>query len=253
MARYQIILAYDGTDFQGFQRQAKARTVQGVLEAALTRLGWSQRVILFAGRTDTGVHGAGQVVAFDLEWQHSSEELTRALNANLPADVAVRQVREAAPNFHPRYHAKGRTYQYWIYCEPERDPLRDRYAWRVWPAPGLDQLRQAARLLPGVHDFAAFGSPPRPEGSTIREVFWAQWEPQAGGLLFEVSANAFLYHMARRMVFLQVQVGQNRLALDALAQAVQAALPQPPGLAPAQGLVLNEVWYEARSFGTINR
>jgi len=251
MARYQIILAYDGTDFKGFQRQAEARTVQGELELALGRLGWQGRAILFAGRTDTGVHGEGQVIAFDLEWTHSAEELGRALNANLPADVAVRQIRQAAPAFHPRYDARGRTYQYRVYCGTDRDPLRERFAWRVWPEVDLALLQQAARLLSGVHDFAAFGTPPRPGGNTVREVYRASWEPQAGGLLFEVSANAFLYHMVRRMVYLQVQVGQSRLEMEALAQAVNAAQPQPPGLAPAHGLVLKDVAYDARIEGSI--
>ena len=246
MARYQIILAYDGTDFQGFQRQAKGRTVQGVFETALSRLGWSDRITLFAGRTDTGVHAKGQVAVFDLEWSHPVEDLGRALNAHLPADVAVRSVHVAAPDFHPRFDAKGRTYQYQIYCEPDRDPLRDRYTWRVWPELNLALLQQAARLLPGIHDFAAFGTPPRPGGSTIREVFSAAWEPRSGGLLFEVSANAFLYHMVRRMVYLQVQIGKNLLELESFAQAVQAAQPQPPGLAPAQGLALKEVLYVAK-------
>ncbi len=243
MARYQIILAYDGTDFQGYQRQAKGRTVQGELEAALSRLGWSDRITVFAGRTDCGVHAQGQVAAFDFEWPHPVEELGRALNAHLPADVAVRSVCVAAPDFHPRFDAKGRTYQYLIYCEPDRDPLRDRYAWRVWPEVNLALLQQAARLLPGTHDFAAFGTPPRPGGRTVREVFSAAWEPHSGGLLFEVSANAFLYHMVRRMVYLQVLIGRNQLELESFTQAVQAARPQPPGLAPAHGLALKEVLY----------
>ncbi len=246
MARYQIILAYDGTDFQGFQRQAKGRTVQGVLEAALSQLGWSDRISLFAGRTDCGVHAEGQVAAFDLEWSHPVEDLGRALNAHLPADVAVRCVQVAAPDFHPRFNAKGRTYRYQIYCKPDRDPLRDRYAWRVWPELDLALLRQAARLLPGIHDFAAFGTPPRAGGRTDREVFSAAWELRSGGLLFEVSANAFLYHMVRRTVYLQVLIGKNLLELESFAQAVGAAQPQPPGLAPAHGLALKEVLYEAK-------
>lgn len=246
MARYQIILAYDGTDFQGFQRQAKGRTVQGVFETVLSQLGWSDRITLFAGRTDCGVHARGQVAVFDLEWTHPVEELGRALNAHLPADVVVRSVQAAAPGFHPRFDAKGRTYEYQIYCQPDRDPLRDRYAWRVWPELDLALLQQAARLLPGLHDFASFGTPPRPGGRTHRVVFSAAWEPRSGGLLFEVSANAFLYHMVRRMVYLQVQVGKNLLALESFAQAVQAAQPQPPGLSPARGLALKEVLYEAK-------
>jgi len=246
MARYQIILAYDGTDFQGFQRQARGRTVQGVFETALSQLGWSGRISLFAGRTDCGVHAEGQVVAFDLEWSHPVADLGRALNAHLPADVAVRFVQAAAPDFHPRYDAKGRTYRYQIYCEPDRDPLRDRYAWQVWPELNLALLQQAARLLPGIHDFAAFGTSPRPGGCTVREVFTAAWEPRSGGLLFEVSANAFLYHMVRRMVYLQVLIGKKLLELESFAQAVQAAQPQPPGLAPAHGLALKEVLYMAK-------
>jgi tRNA pseudouridine38-40 synthase len=246
MARYQIILAYDGTDFQGYQRQAKGRTVQGVIETALRQLGWSDRITMFAGRTDCGVHANGQVAAFDLEWSHPVEDLGRALNAHLPADVAVRSVHVAAPDFHPRFAARGRTYQYQIYCAPDRDPLRDRFSWRVWPELNLALLQQAARLLPGIHDFAAFGTAPRPGGGTIREVFSAAWEPQSGGLLFEVSANAFLYHMVRRMVYLQVQIGKNLLELERFAQAVGAAQPQPPGLAPAHGLALKKVLYEAK-------
>ena len=243
MARYQITLAYDGTHFLGFQRSPKARTVQGEVEAALRKLGWQERAILFAGRTDTGVHASGQVIAFDLDWSHSVDELGRALNANLPGDVAALAAQEAAPDFHPRYQALSRCYQYHIYCQPDRHPLLDRFAWRVWPAVDEQRLSEAARLLPGTHDFAAFGTPPRTGGSTVRTVYQAVWQPQAQGLLFEISANAFLYHMVRRLVFWQVLVGQNRLDLEQLALAVETAQSLAPGLAPAHGLVLAEVRY----------
>lgn len=245
MERYQVILAYDGTDFEGFQRQGSTRTVQLVVEKALQRLNWQGTILLAAGRTDTGVHAAGQVVAFDLEWNHSTDELERALNANLPRDVAVRSVQLAARDFHPRYDARARTYRYVLYSEPQRNPLRDRFAWRVFsPALDLQKLRDAAALLPGMYDCAAFGTPPKPGGNTIRTIFRAEWEPQAGGLQFEVTANAFLYRMVRRIVYLQVLVGQSRLTLDRLAQAVEKAQPQPPGLAVPQGLTLWKVWYD---------
>lgn len=250
MAHYQVILAYDGTNFFGYQRQGKQRTVQAEVEQALRQINWQGRAILAAGRTDTGVHASGQVVAFDLDWSHGNEALLRAINAHLPSDVAVQAVQEAAPNFHPRYDARERTYQYRIYCQPERDPLLDRYAWRVWPALRLEDLQAAADLLVGTHDFAAFGTPPRAESSTIRCVTRAGWyatdlgwQPQAGSVLFEVAANAFLYHMVRRMVFLQVLVGTGRLALNTLEQGVLAAQPQTPGLAPPNGLVLTLVRY----------
>jgi tRNA pseudouridine38-40 synthase len=243
MARYKITLAYDGTDFLGFQRQGSGRTVQAEIEAALRQLNWQGRTILAAGRTDTGVHAAGQVIAFDLDWHHEPAALGRALNAHLSQDAAVREVAIVPDDFHPRYDARVRSYQYEVYCQPDRHPLKERYAWRVWPAVEIDRLQAAASLLPGAHDFAAFGTPPRPEGSTVRIVYRAGWTAQASGLLFEVSANAFLYHMVRRLVFLQVLVGQGQLSLEALRSAVEDTQPQTPGLAPPHGLVLSEVRY----------
>lgn len=243
MERYQVKIAYDGTNFQGFQRQGSRRTVQSVIEGALRSLGWQQRVILYAGRTDSGVHAAGQVIAFDLDWAHSPEDLGKALNAGLPGDVAVREVRVTASDFHPRYAALARCYRYRLYCQVERDPLRERFAWRVWPAPQGNLLQQAAALLEGTHDFAAFGSPLTKGGSTQRTVYRARWEPAGDEWRFEVIANAFLYRMVRRMVFLQVQVGQGQVSLEELAAALQAPAPQKPGLAKPNGLVLERVVY----------
>ncbi len=244
MARYQVVLAYDGTQFSGFQRQAEARTVQGVFEDALRRIGWDGRAILAAGRTDAGVHAAGQAAAFDLEWAHPPEALVAALNANLPPDVAVRRALPAAADFHPRYDALGRVYRYRVFCDPLRDPLRERYAWRVWPAPKLEPMQQAAECLPGVHDFAAFGAPPRPGGATVREVMEAGWRLAGDELVFEIAANAFLYHMVRKLVSFQVSIGQGELAPDALPGYLDREAPDPVrGLAPPHGLSLVRVLY----------
>lgn len=244
MERYKVILAYDGTHFFGFQRQGQERTVQMEVEAALRQLNWQGRAILSSGRTDTGVHASGQVIAFDLDWPHGMEKLSRALNAKLPEDVAVMAVEAAAADFHPRFDAAARCYRYQVQFAPMRDPLQDRYVWRVWPPCEVEDLQAAAHLLHGTHDFAAFGTPPRPEGSTIRTVFQAYWhEPENGVGWFEVTANAFLYHMVRRMVFVQVLVGQQRLSLERLREAVEQARALPPGLAPPKGLILKEVYY----------
>jgi len=191
MARYQIILAYDGTGFAGFQRQARARTVQAEVEQALRQLGWGGKAILSAGRTDSGVHALGQAAAFDLEWPHEDSELCHALNAHLPEDIAV----------------------------------------------------QAALI--GRHDFAAFGTPPRANGSTIRTVFSAGWRKDGETLVFEIAANAFLFHMVRRLVAAQVLVGQGRLELEKFSQSVAGKAQTPPGLAPAHGLALAAVEYGA--------
>lgn len=245
--RYKVILAYDGTHFLGFQRQSADRTVQLEVEAALRQLGWQGKTILASGRTDTGVHAAGQVIAFDLAWRHSPEALARAINHHLPDDVAVKGIEVAAADFHPRFDATARTYHYHLLFAPERDPLRDRFTWRVWPPCSLERLQAAAQLLRGTHDFAAFGTPPRPGGSTIRTVFGVEWQVKEEALLrFEVTANAFLYHMVRRMVFLQVLVGQERLSLERLQGSVEHAQPLTPGLAPPQGLVLQAVQYGTR-------
>lgn len=244
MARYQIILAYDGSELWGSQRQANRRTAQSELENALRRLGWQGRSVLMAGRTDTGVHASGQVAAFDLEWTHPLEELAKALNSHLPSDIAVRAVKIVRENFHPRFDALARRYRYRLYCQPARDPLRERYAWRLWPPLQTDALQLAAQLIIGRHDFAAFGTPPRPASSTIRTVMKAEWQQQGDEWTFEVQADAFLYRMVRRMVYLQVAVGQAKLPAQAIADLLKGH-PRvvPAGLAPAHGLTLVEVLY----------
>ena len=111
MARYKVILAYDGTGFTGSQRQANSRTVQGELEKALRRLGWSDKSIVMAGRTDTGVHATGQVAAFDFDWAHTEEKLLRALNSDLPSDLVIKSLITAPADFHPRFDAASREYR----------------------------------------------------------------------------------------------------------------------------------------------
>ena len=244
MVRYQIILAYDGSLFKGFQRQAKARSVQGELESALRRLNWQGRAILAAGRTDTGAHATGQVVAFDLDWSHPIDELQQALNGLLPADIAVQAVRTVNPGFHPRYHAAWRRYRYQIYCQPVRHPLLDRYAWQVWPAAELSRLQEAASLLIGTHDFAAFGTPPRPVSSTVRTVFQAGWWEETPYLVFEITAQAFLYHMVRRLVHMQVQIGQAGWSQRSIRQALQATASAARERQPAQAWTGTCLWLD---------
>mgnify|MGYP005818248061 CR=1 FL=1 len=243
MARYQLILAYDGTGFFGFQRQGNTRTVQQELEEALKQVGWQGETILFAGRTDTGVHASGQVAVADLEWKHSTEKLKAALNAKLPQDVAVSEVNLADADFHPRYDALSRTYIYSIVTTPERDPLKDRFAWRLWPRLDEEKLLQAALLLPGTHDFSAFGRAMKPGSSTVRTVLKSEWHPMENGWKYCIEANAFLYHMVRRIVFVQVQVARGKMDLDGLRLGLNEQAAMKPGLAPARGLNLWQVTY----------
>lgn len=242
--RYKAVIGYDGTAFSGMQRQADSRSVQAVVEEALKSVGWQDPAILVAGRTDAGVHASGQVIAFDLAWKHAPDELQRALNAALPADVAIIAVGAAAADFHPRYAAIARRYRYRVLCQPLRDPLRERYVWRVWPAAKQDRLMAATRPLVGEHDFRAFGSAPVENGGTIRKVHKAEWQKtEEHEFVFVVSANAFLYHMVRHMVGLLVKIGQGFAEPNAVDHALRDQSNKVTELAPPHGLCLVAVEY----------
>jgi tRNA pseudouridine38-40 synthase len=254
-AHYQVILAYDGTHFAGFQRQGKARTVQTVVEDALRRIGWDERSLLAAGRTDTGVHASGQVIAFSLDWAHSLEDLRNALNANLPGDVAARVVALAGSDFHPRFSATARRYQYRLTSQPARDPLLERFTWRVWPRVEMQPLQEAAGFFLGTHDYAAYGNAPRVSGSTVRTVSRSAWWQDGVQLVYEVKANAFLYHMVRRMVFVQVAVARGKLLLTDLQDSLLGkpeCISHLTGIAPAQGLALVEVEYPLEAIDRVS-
>ncbi len=246
LAAYQSIVAYDGTNYEGFQRQASGRkTVQGELEQALQSIGWQESSLRAAGRTDRGVHARGQVIAYQLVWKHSPEDLTKAMNANLPYDVAVRKTLLAQKDFHPRHSAVSRRYRYGLFIDRTRDPLRERYAWRIEAEPDIQLLSRAANAIIGRQDFGAFGRAPLPDGNTVREIFGAVWDLQDDELWFEIEANAFLYHMVRRLVSALLAVGFGKMGLDELLAAVQNPEQKwDGGLAPSQGLCLLSVKYE---------
>ena len=251
MARYQLILAYDGTHFSGFQRQGKARTVQSEVEKALRDLGWNEDSILFAGRTDTGVHASGQVITFSLDWQHKEESLLSALNARLADDVSVLSIFRVEADFHPRYDASKRSYTYSIYNLAQRQPLLEKYAWRIWPALEIDALNQAAAVFIGRYDFSSFGRAMKPGSTTIREVFESHWNSTETGCSYEITANAFLYHMVRRLVYVQVQTAKGLLKVEELREALQNQILLKPGLAPSKGLSLTKVLYEEYKQGFV--
>jgi tRNA pseudouridine38-40 synthase len=257
--RVRAVVAYDGTDYSGFQRQANALSVQETLETALAQVTASARettALVAAGRTDSGVHATGQVIAFDTAWRHGLDDLRRALNAVLPADIAVRGVEEAAPGFHPRYDAQSRSYRYSIYNTVVRCPLARRYSLHVVPPLDAAAMQQATQALLGEHDFAAFGQPPQGQ-VTVRQVLAAEWgrEPpfgygqsacaQAGPWLnFDIEANAFLYRMVRSIVGTLLRVGQGKMTVEEV-EAVLASCDrsQAGPTAPPHGLCLVEVKY----------
>jgi len=249
--RFWAQVEYDGTDFAGFQLQAEDRTVQGEIERALREITGVETRVTGAGRTDSGVHARGQIIAFDAEWRHELADLHRALNAVLAADVAIVQVGLAPERFHPRFDAVGRTYRYTLLTQPWRSPLDRRTAWQVPYQLDIDRMAQASRCLVGAHDFSTFGRPPQGE-NTVRTVSQAEWrrsdpdrrEWSPNHMAFDITANAFLYHMVRSLVGSLVQVGSGQLSVDqfgAMLLARDSSLVKQ--LAPAHGLCLMRVDY----------
>ncbi|MCD4686693.1 MAG: tRNA pseudouridine(38-40) synthase TruA [Anaerolineae bacterium] len=250
--RYRAVLAYDGTRYRGFQRQAgDTPTVQGALEAAIQRVTQQAVTIIGAGRTDTGVHATGQVVVFDAAWRHPTEALWRAINANAPDDIALQSLNDTDAAFHPRFDARSRTYEYTLYVAPVRQPILNNWAWHV-PARALDLdlMQHAAHLLLGSHDFATFGQPPQGD-NTVREMLHSEFtpvralRPEGRVIRYTIAANAFLYRMVRRIMGALVRVGSGQVTLDAFETAFRAAdKTWSNQTAPARGLCLTTVTYE---------
>jgi tRNA pseudouridine38-40 synthase len=237
--RYRATVEYDGTEFKGFQVQPGARTVQGELEAALSRLsGGVRQPVVGAGRTDAGVHATGQVIAFTYPGSLSVEALTAALNGTLPPDVAIRDLRRAPAGFNPRYAARSREYRYSIWNGP-RSPLRERTA--LWVRTGLDTaaMASAATAFEGRHDFSAFGgADPQP----VRTIHSIRVRRQGSTVTIDVRADAFLRGMVRRIVASLLEVGRGTLEASAVPGLLTAGRPALAGAkAPARGLSLRRV------------
>lgn len=240
---YRALVEYDGTAYQGFQRQRSGATIQGQLESAIESVTRQAVNVTGAGRTDSGVHATGQVIAFELSWRHSCQALEKALNANLPDDIAVRAMEEAAAGFHPRFSARRRTYVYTIYTSQVRRPLQRFRAWHVPRPLDVSPMNQAAEAIVGRHDFATFGQPPQGD-NTVREVLVARWRRDEDELTFEIEANAFLYRMVRSLVGSMKMVGEGRWTVtDFSAALAKKDRSQAAQTAPPQGLCLTAVRY----------
>jgi tRNA pseudouridine38-40 synthase len=245
----QLVLHYDGTGFSGWQRQPDRRTVQGVLEEALSRICAQPTSALGSGRTDAGVHARGQAVGVRVSERWTPVTLRRALNAVLPADVWVAAVHPMRDDFHARYDAVARRYRYLVGTDEESEsPFRRRTEWSVRRPLDRQALDDAATLIRGEHCFLGFAvSGTAPAGDDHRcFVAHAAWSDRPGGLVFEIEANRFLHHMVRFLVGTSVDValGRRPLAeLEELLSAADNAGVSPP--APPHALFLERVTYPA--------
>jgi tRNA pseudouridine38-40 synthase len=248
VTRYRATLAYDGSAYQGFQRQVDGvPTVQAAVEDAIARIVQQNVTVLAAGRTDAGVHAVGQVIAFDVDWRHAIADLLRAINAVLPDDIALQDIRQHADFFHPRYDALSRVYYYRILNAEQPQPLLRKVCWQIRGDLNVNIMQDAAEMLIGTHDFAAFGNPPQGE-NTIREVMMSRWtrenQPFGDFLVYRIEGTAFLHHMVRRIVGMLTDVGRGALTLAQFEAIFQSAdLSQATTLAPPQGLTLEKVRY----------
>lgn len=253
MARYRATLAYDGTAYQGFQRQIEGvPTIQVAVEQAIATITGQPVVVVVAGRTDAGVHATGQVIAFDVEWRHTEVELLKAVNSRLPDDIALQDLRQHE-GFHPRFDARSRTYRYTVLQTEQRQPLMWRYAWHIYRPLDYNAMQAAAQMLIGRHNFAAFGNPPQGD-NTVRDMFRSEWARDTvdSGTrhVYTVEATAFLQHMVRRIVGMQVNVGLGRLDLNSFRRIFESGdLWQAKMLAPPQGLVFANARYDDKISG----
>jgi tRNA pseudouridine38-40 synthase len=269
MPIFKITLAYDGTEFVGWQRQAAGVSIQGLLEEALRALDERDVVVTGAGRTDAGVHALGQVAAFSIERPLAADAVVRALNARLPDTVRVLSAEEAPASFHARFDARAKSYRYRICNGDVLSPFERRYAWHVPGALDAAAMQAAARILEGVHDFAAFQSAGSDANTTTRQIYSSQigdcrlqiqrntaipestcplpqsiCNLQSAIINFEITGSGFLRHMVRAIAGSIVEVGRGRHPPEWMAEVLASRDRGRAGpTAPAGGLFLVSVTY----------
>jgi tRNA pseudouridine38-40 synthase len=241
-----LILEYDGTAFSGWQLQPNGRSVQEVVEAALTRLLGEPVRVHAAGRTDAGVHARAMPAHFKTSRHLPLSAYREGLNSLLPDDVAVREAREMPANFHSRFQAAGKWYRYTVDRRSIRSPLAGRNSWLVRDALDLTLMRQAAALLVGEHDFGAFRASGCSAKATVRRLERVELSEDGDFLHVDVRGSGFLRNMVRMLVGTLVNIGTGKRSVA----DIPRLLAREPGVrcgvnAPPQGLCLMEVYYPA--------
>jgi tRNA pseudouridine38-40 synthase len=247
MRNLKITLQYDGTNYVGWQRQAAGTSIQGLLEDALEPIAGTHVTVHGAGRTDAGVHALAQIASVSFPCAHESSVLARALNAVLPLDVRVLSVADMPADFHARFDAVGKTYEYRIVNAPIVSPFLVRYVWHVPNQLDINAMKSAAAHLVGAHDFSAFQSGGSDVASSQRTIHAIDWEGAHGHdvpLVIRLRGDGFLRHMVRNIVGTLVDIGVGRWGAERMTEILASRDRSQAGTtAPAHGLFLVRVEY----------
>ena len=248
MRRIRIILSYDGTAYHGWQVQPELATIQGTLEGALAEIEAAPVKVEGSGRTDAGVHALGQVAAFSIGNPIPVENLRKALNRLLPRDIRILEASEAAPDFHPRFDAKKKTYEYRILREEICAPFLRQYVYHHPYVLDETAMINLAPLLEGDHDFTAFAASDEKDElghSKVRRIFSSTLHREDELLIYRVTGSGFLKHMVRNIVGVLIEAGKRNLSEEGLRARLQPDCVIPSGPAvPARGLFLVSVDYQ---------
>ena len=244
--RLALVVEYDGECYAGSQWQPEVLTIQSEIEKALYKLTGESARVTMAGRTDAGVHAAGQVVAFDTESSLEERAFVSGLNHFLPLDIAVKSARRMSLAFDPRRHASKREYEYFILNSATRSPLWNGRAHRIAGELNIDAMNHACQLLIGEHDFASFTSNTEDEErTTVRYMYHASARRDGRMVIVRMMASAFLLHQVRNTVGTLLRVGQGKMTLQEFQSIINTCEFGLAGPAvPSYGLYLKSVYYE---------
>lgn len=251
MKRVMLTVAYDGTNYHGWQIQPNGETVEGVLNRCLSELMGEKIEVIGASRTDSGVHAMGNIAVFDTDTPIPADKISYALNRRLPEDIRVRRSEAVPDSFHPRHCVSRKTYEYRIYCAPFSMPVRRLYTHFTYLPLDVDLMRRAAQYLVGTHDFKSFCSTEAQVETTVRQIETVKvWEEQATGqeqdreIVIRVTGYGFLYNMVRIIAGTLMEAGRGHIAPEQVKRILEAKDRQAAGpTAPACGLTLIGIEY----------
>ncbi len=243
---YRAVLQYEGTRYQGWQKQVSTEnTIQGKLEAVLTKMEEQQVEVNSSGRTDAGVHAYGQVISFLCDTKKSPEEIREYMNQYLPEDIGVLSVVIAGERFHARLNATGKIYRYRVLNSKIPRIFDRKYVFQVPEKLDIEAMKKGSSYLEGKHDFKAFTAKKNAKKSTVRTIYEIKIEPQGEELVFTFYGDGFLYHMVRILMGTLLEIGQHRRTPESILEALESKERGKAGfLAPAQGLALMQVFYD---------